>query len=115
MIGAWDQAHHYNLVPPLVALLPESAVWGFTLMKVVGRDIWIGIPGVRPGPGRYHQVGNQGWRQTSGGPNLVAFPQISGICLQGDDQLELGLRLGSRRGRHLRAQGPLSGRQPILR
>jgi uncharacterized integral membrane protein (TIGR00698 family) len=22
---------------------PESAVWGFTLMKVVGRDIWIGI------------------------------------------------------------------------
>lgn len=22
---------------------PESAVWGFTLMKVVGRDIWVGI------------------------------------------------------------------------
>jgi uncharacterized membrane protein YadS len=22
---------------------PEAAVWGFTLMKVVGRDIWIGI------------------------------------------------------------------------
>jgi uncharacterized integral membrane protein (TIGR00698 family) len=28
---------------PGIAGHPDSAVWGFTLMKVVGRDIWIGI------------------------------------------------------------------------
>jgi len=28
---------------PGIAGTPEDAVWGFTLMKVVGRDVWIGI------------------------------------------------------------------------
>ncbi len=28
---------------PGIAGTPDDAVWGFTLMKVVGRDIWIGI------------------------------------------------------------------------
>ena len=28
---------------PGIAGTPDAAVWGFTLMKVVGRDIWIGI------------------------------------------------------------------------
>ena len=34
-----DVARHVPGIPGA----PDSAVWGFTLMKVVGRDIWIGI------------------------------------------------------------------------
>ena len=36
MIGAWDQAHHYNLEPPLVAL-----VLGMIISNVIGLPRWM--------------------------------------------------------------------------
>ncbi len=36
MIGAWDQAHHYNLEPPLVAL-----VLGMLISNVIGLPRWM--------------------------------------------------------------------------
>ena len=36
MIGAWDQAHHYNLEPPLVALL-----LGMIISNVIGLPRWM--------------------------------------------------------------------------
>jgi uncharacterized integral membrane protein (TIGR00698 family) len=36
MIGAWDQAHHYNLEPPLVAL-----VLGMIISNVIGLPKWM--------------------------------------------------------------------------
>ncbi len=36
MIGAWDQAHHYNLEPPLVAL-----VLGMVISNVIGLPKWM--------------------------------------------------------------------------
>jgi hypothetical protein len=41
-VGTWDQAQRYNLEPPLVALLVGLAISNL-LIKVVGRDVWIGI------------------------------------------------------------------------